>query len=229
MAKKTKEPEAPPPPPPAVAKKASPDDTPTALQVLAELELVRRKAELLERRIAVWENGLDDVRKAISRLEGQVGPPAAAPEDELAELRHRVARLERRREAQATTVRATESGPMRPLLGAGRADDTEAVAIVRARWDADAAKPGDTVALSARCDGIPAGTSLPVVIRSLVEARPLAELTGKSDGDRISATWTVPAGLPYPEVIFEVRHQDAVARSPVLELAVGSGKKKKKG
>lgn len=214
---------APPEQPPAAPPGPDPERM-TPLQVLAELELVRRKAELLERRVAAWEQGLTEVRKALQRLEDQVSPTRPPSEDELAELRHRVARLERRREAEAERPAAARTLPMRPQTGRLPVDE-DAVAIVWARWNPPDPAPGDTVRLTARSDGIPAGAQVPIIVRSLVSEEPLVELVGRCDGDGIEAEWKIPDKVPYPELVFEVRHPDAQARSPVLVLPVGRGGK----
>jgi hypothetical protein len=204
-------------PPPAAP--APPPERMTPLQVLAELELVRRKSELLERRVAAWEQGLNEVRKAVQRLEAQTGPGQTPGEEELAELRHRVARLERRRESEAPATTPPRAVPMRPMAGRLPVDE-DAVAVVWARWNPPDPSPGDTVRLTARTDGIEAGTVLPVIVRSLVSEEPLVELQGRCDGDSVQAEWRIPEALPYPELVFEVRHQAITARSPVLVLPI---------
>jgi hypothetical protein len=205
--------------PPASAPQTPPERM-TPLQVLAELELMRKKSELLERRVAAWEQGLNEVRKAVQRLEAQAAGPGPAPNmEEVAELRHRVGRLEKRREIEASAPPPPPRAPMRPLSGRLPVDE-DTVAVVWARWNPIDPAPGDTVRLTARTDGIDAGTVLPIVVRSLVSEEPLVELQGRCDGDTVQAEWKIPEHVPYPELVFEVRHGGAMARSPVLVLPI---------
>lgn len=205
---------------PAKTGQATPDAAPNALQVLAELELLRRKAELLERRVAAWENELVEVRKAVHQLQKARDPAAPEWQQSVGELSHRVARLERRREAQAAEPAVS---PVLPRgAGAGHtAVDLDAVALVRARWLPSEAERGQVVELLATSDGIAAGTPVTFTVRSLVHDLPVAEVVGACDGDQVAARWKVPADLEYGELVFEVRHGGTSARSPVLVLPVG--------
>ncbi len=187
----------------------------TAPQVLAELELLRRKSGLLERRLVTLEAALEELRKAQGRpRELQLGP---TPED-VGELKHRVERLERRREAQAATpaAPATPHRPSPARRGLPVPEDT--VALVRARWVPDVSARGESVTLRAHADGIDPGTVVAIDVRSLVDAQVLATLEAPCDGDFVTTTWRIPSDLPHPEIFFEVRHQGALARSPILVL-----------
>jgi hypothetical protein len=187
------------------------------LQVLAELELLRRKSTLMERRVAAWENELVEIRQSIDALQRSRDPESPEWQQKLGDLDHRVGRLERRREAQAAE-------PPAPSVAAVARHvvprDLDSVALVRARWVPSDAAPGEMVDLVATADGISADTPLTFVVRSLVEDTPVVELTGTCDGDVAQATWKVPKKPPFRELVFEVRHQGAEARSPVLVLPV---------
>ncbi len=185
------------------------------LQFLAELELLRRKSTLLERRVAAWENELLEVRESIDALQRARDPESPEWQQKLSGLDHRVGRLERRREAQAAAP-----PPTSPTAVARHTvpRDLDSVALVRARWVPSDATPGETVDLVATADGIPADTKLTFTVRSLVEDSPVAELSGLCDGDVAQASWKVPKKPPFRELVFEVRHDGAEARSPVLVL-----------
>lgn len=191
---------------------------PNALQVLAEVELLRAKTALLERRVAAWENELVELKKVISILEKQRDPESAEWESSIRSLDHRVGRLERRREAEAQTVDSVSRALPAPGAGGGPSFDLDAVAIVRPQWVPAEATPGKTVSLVATADGIAGGTEVKIIIRSLVEETPLATIVGKCDGDTIAAKWKVPKDPKYRELFFEVAHDGVSARSPVLVL-----------
>jgi hypothetical protein len=187
------------------------------LQVLAELELLRRKSTLMERRVAAWENELVEIRQSIDALQRSRDPESPEWQQKLGDLDHRVGRLERRREAQAAEPPAPSGAAVARHVVPR---DLDSVALVRARWVPSDAAPGEMVDLVATADGISADTPLTFVVRSLVEDTPVVELTGTCDGDVAQATWKVPKKPPFRELVFEVRHQGAEARSPVLVLPV---------
>lgn len=191
---------------------------PNALQVLAEVELLRAKTALLERRVAAWENELVELKKVISVLEKQRDPASTEWEGALRDLDHRVGRLERRREAMAQTGEPLSRALPAPTSPGGLSYDLDSVAIVRPQWVPAEAAPGDTVKLMATVDGIAGGTEVKITIRSLVEETPLATIVGKCDGDSIVARWKVPNDPKYRELFFEVAHGGVAARSPVLVL-----------
>lgn len=192
---------------------------PNALQVLAEVELLRAKTSLMERRVAAWENELVELKKVISVLEKQRDPSSSEWEASLRDLDHRVGRLERRREAAAQDTEAAARALPLPATQAP-SYDLDSVAIVRPRWVPTESAPGDTVQLMATSDGIAGGTEVKFTIRSLVEETPLATIVGKCDGDTIVAKWKVPNDPKYRELYFEVAHEGIAARSPVLILPV---------
>lgn len=186
------------------------------LQLLAEIELLRRKSTLLERRVAAWENELLEVRESIDALQRARDPESPEWQEKLSGLDHRVGRLERRREAEAAAPPPSSAAALGARHTVPR--DLDSVALVRARWVPSDATPGETVDLVATADGIPADTKLTFTVRSLVEDAPVAELTGTCDGDVAQASWKVPKKPPFRELVFEVRHEGAEARSPVLVL-----------
>jgi hypothetical protein len=211
--------ENPPDAPPARQGAARANEPPDALQVLAELELVRRKSALLERRVAAWENELVEIRQQVEALQKARDPDAEAYQDAIGELRHRVGRLERRRAAAAEAPAAEPlRAPPRPLRLGAPSFDEDAVAIVRPEWVPTEAAPGDTVQLIATADGIAKGDKVKFTVRSLVEEQPLAEVQAVSDGERLVGSWRVPADPPWRELFFDVDHQGAQARSSVLVL-----------
>lgn len=192
---------------------------PQSLDVLAELELVRRRSELFERRLASWEAGLLELRQRLHALETRRDPDAPAWLDALGDVRHRLDRLERRRRAVDPTAPSrppsVEPPPPPPMPSPTTTDD-DSVAVVRARWDIDHARAGDTIALRAFVDGIPAGTTLAVAIRTVHASPVVASVAARCDGDRIEATWTIPDGLGPTELIFEIEHRGVRTRSNTL-------------
>lgn len=191
---------------------------PNAAMALANLEQVRAKAELLERRITSWESALEDIRKDIYRLQKTSAPEPGEAAALLDELSHRVARLEERREETALPPPGKVPATRRPPSTQRRASNDEAVAIVRARWEPNQGKPGDRIALTAQCDGIDPGTTVPIRICSATESTPIVEIDGQCDGDVVRAEWTVPENLPTNELIFEIAYRGWVARSPILDI-----------
>jgi hypothetical protein len=196
----------------------TPQALPDALQVLAELETVRRKADLLERRVAAWEGELAEVRRVMHALLKARDPQTGDWRAQAAELEHRIARLERRREALA---QAPQLSPVVAGRGDPLAADPDAVAIVRARWMPPQAQRGAAVELLATSDGIAPGTPVTFTVRTLASDLPLTEIVGVCDGERLAARWRVPADLPEGELVFEVRHGGAAAQSPALLLPDG--------
>lgn len=199
-------------------------DTPTAPQVLAELELVRRKAELLEKRLVTLESTLVAVQKALRQLEA-VAPNASPAEVALEELRHRLGRLERRRAAE---VRRPAEKPAAGALPAPEApritggESPEAKAIVHADWATSVANAGEEVRFGALLDGFDDGTRLQVVIRSIATEAPLAELAVVARESRLGGNWKVPAAQAGTELFFEVTGDGQRARSGTLVvLAAG--------
>ncbi len=184
------------------------------LQALAELELVKRKAQLLEQRLTAWETRQ---AQALTTLEQLVGgaPAGESPEEKLKELEHRITRLERRR-AAATPAASAEAPP--PKVAKWVVEDLMA-AVVRARWLPDTAERGDTVTLLATVAGVPAGQMLPVLIFAVANRTHIAQLEARSDGDVVEVKWSIPDDLEVSSVYFTVSADESVAESPVLYLA----------
>lgn len=87
------------------------------IDILAELELVRRRSELFERRLASWEAGLLEIRQRLHVLETRRDPESPAWLDALGDLRHRIDCLERRRRAsEAPSLSSTPMTPEAPSL-----------------------------------------------------------------------------------------------------------------
>jgi hypothetical protein len=197
-------------------------DTPTAPQVLAELELVRRKAELLEKRMVTLESTLVSVQKALRQLEA-VAPNASPAETALAELQHRIGRLERRRAAEvrkpATPSAVAAVAPVEAPRITG-IEAAEAKAIVNADWSTAVAAPGEDVRISALLDGYDEGVRLSIVVRSIATEAPLAQLEVPVRDSRISANWKVPASQAGTELFFEVTGDGRRARSGTLVVLV---------
>lgn len=194
----------------------SAQDELTAPQVLAELELLRRKSALIERRLATWEEGLVEVRKRLHILETERNPEAPEWQEELKDVQHRVRRLEERRLRAAPSPIAV-SGPLAPPPGGPpRPEIEDAVAITRARWSVETAKAGDEVRLSAMTDGFAPGTALKLQVHSLAAGEPIALVDAQSDGDTLEARWKIPAGVTATELYFTVQHGGAQAKSSML-------------
>ncbi|MBU0551618.1 hypothetical protein KKF91_09885 [Myxococcota bacterium] len=204
------------PPEPEIAVEAAPAFDP--LHVLAELDLTRRKADLLERRIASWEDELIQLQKRVTALEKARDPEGPEFTSKQRDLEHRMGRLERRREAEAAPPPPAASSASMALDY--QPDDLNAVALVRARWVTtnQALKPGAEVEMVATTDGLAANAEVTFFVRSLVEDKPLAQIKGRCDGDRAYGRWTLPKDLPFRELFFEVIHGEALARSPILVL-----------
>ncbi|MFN3200994.1 MAG: hypothetical protein ACE366_21515 [Bradymonadia bacterium] len=191
-------------------------DALTAPQVLAELELLRRKTALFERRLASWEDGLAEVRKRLHVLETERNPQTPEWQEELRDVQHRVGRLEARRlKAQALGGPSTTAeAPSRRFGDRPEIEDT--IAITRARWSPENAKAGVEVTLSAITDGIEAGTEMLLKVHSLAAGEAIAEVKGSSNGDQLTATWKIPKSVKSTELFFTVEHKGARAKSSTL-------------
>lgn len=204
----------------AAAHHAEPATDERLLEVLAELDLVRRNASSLEARLRRWEERLDGACRVVDDLLGAEAD-RRDPADRLAELERRVERLDRRRSAPPVDPRPAaevETAPPRPA--SPPLDIPEAVAIVRARWlvdDQPVSAPAE-VALCADVDGIEAGEPVTVEILPLGGHTAVATLTAVSDGDRITATWTLPTESEERAWKFIVRHGTAESVSPPLHV-----------
>lgn len=198
---------------------AETNDGPDLLEALARLELLQRKSDLFERRLASWEEGLDEVRKRLHVLETARAPETPPWEEAIADVRRRLERLERRRARLAEAGEGRAEGGEGLLPARYTASPDDAVAIVRARWSADAPAVGDVVELTAHTDGIEAGTTLPVTIRTLSSSTPLDSVAATCDGDVLRARWKVPPSAAGLEVFFEVEHRQARAKSPVVVIS----------
>lgn len=208
------------PPPDAAAPPVDPPTDERLLEVLAELDLVRRNASSLEARLRRWEERLDDACRVVDDLLGAEGE-RRDPVEALDALERRVERLDRRRappvvEPQPTLPDTAPPGPVPPPL-----DLPEAVAIVRARWlvDAQPVEAAAEVELSAEVDGIPEGEPVTVEIMPLGGHTAVETLTALSDGDRVHATWRVPSESDERAWWFLVRHGAAESVSPPLHVA----------
>lgn len=189
------------------------------LDLRAEVELIRRRSELLERRIASWEAGLLEVRQRLHALETGRDPESPSWLEALGDLKHRVDRLERRRRASATV--APPAPPSGSTGGEGLGPATaigETVAIVRCQWSPPRAKVGDTVKLSATTDGVPAGTTLALAIHPLHGSAPIAQVAATCDGDGLAAEWVIPQGVGPSELFFVAEHRHVHARSTLLVI-----------
>ncbi len=167
------------------------------LQMLAEMELLRRKTDLIDARLARWESRLDDACAVVDGLLGRVDE-SRDPEARLRALEARVERLSRRRSPAAAPVEPTPAS--RPSPSPPSAPPVApSVAIVRARWTIEGepigapVDVGTTVELIADVDGIAPDQPVPLEIHPLDSATALARLDAISDGDRARVKWTVPA------------------------------------
>ena len=79
------------------------------LELLAEVELLRRKTRLLDARLAQWESRLDDACAVVDGLLGAIDTHAD-PEARLRALEGRMQRLDRRRTPPAAIP---DGGPVR--------------------------------------------------------------------------------------------------------------------
>lgn len=189
----------------------------TAPQVLAELELLRRKSALFERRLATWEDGLAEVRKRLHILETERNPETPEWQEELRDVQHRVKRLEARRLRQGPQGDLGGSLAQPPAMPpAPKVED--AVAITRARWQPEQAAAGDEVTLSALADGIAPNTAVTFHVHSLAAGEAIAEIQGSSDGDHLRGKWKIPKGVSATELYFTVRHEGARAKSSMLVI-----------
>lgn len=209
------------PPTEADAARGGPPTDERLLEVLAELDLVRRNASSLEARLRRWEERLDSACRVVDDLLGAEAD-RRDPADRLVELERRVERLDRRRSVAPVDPRPAaevDTAPPRPT--SPPLDLPEAVAIVRARWlvdDQPVSAPAE-VELCADVDGIDAGEPVTVEIMPLGAHTAVATLTAISDGDQISATWQVPSDSEERAWKFVVRHGAAESVSPPLHVA----------
>lgn len=208
-----------PPPTDAAVVHGAPTDE-RLLEVLAELDLVRRNASSLEARLRRWEERLDGACRVVDDLLGAEAD-RRDPVDRLAELERRVERLDRRRSVSPVDPRPpaeVDTEPPRPASPPLDLPDT--VAIVRARWlvdDQPVSAPAE-VELCADVDGIDAGEPVTVEIMPLGAHTAVATLAAVSDGDRITATWQVPRDSEERAWKFVVRYGAAESVSPPLHV-----------
>ncbi len=202
----------------------SPPTDERLLELLAEVELIRRKASLLDARLAQWEARLDDACAVVDGLVGAIDPQRD-PEARLTALEARVERLDRRRRSPSPPPAAPpplEADRRRP---AAPPPPSPAVAIVRARWQVEGETPAGPVRapldveLLADVDGVPPGESVEVEVHPLGSATVAAILEARSDGDRIHARWRVPGDTPDRAWCFTARRGPAVSTSPPLHVA----------
>lgn len=188
------------------------------LDVMAELELLRRKSELFERRLVSWEAGLLELRQRLHALETGRDPESPTWLASLADLQHRVERLERRRRQRAVQGPGSEASPgpsdrppsIPPIRGAR--------AIVDGRWSTSHGAPGEEVELQAVTDGIDDGTSIALSVYSLKSSHPIDQVAAKVESGRLKARWTVPRGTGPTELFFEVDHGGLHTRSSLLVI-----------
>lgn len=195
-------------------------DALTGPQVLAELELTRRKAQLLEKRVASLEAAITDLQKAMRQLEA-VAPSASPAEEALQEMQHRIGRLERRRAAQlrkpspAAEV-AAAGAPVADLPRVGNLEGITPQAIVNADWSTGEAAVGEMVRLGALLDGFEEGAPLQIIVRSLAVETPAAILKVNCRDSQVTTSWQIPADLEGSELFFEVVGEEQRARSGTL-------------
>jgi len=194
--------------------------TPThpPLDVLAEFELVRRKSELFERRLASWESGLLELRQRLHALETTRDPASPIWMEALGDLKHRIERLERRRRRQvAPPTPASATHPTLPDASAPPRND-DATAIVNARWSTERASAGETLVLTADIDGVPESASIAMAIYALNTSQPIAHVHARCDEHLLRAEWTIPSGLGRTELFFDIEFSGVRARSNLLVL-----------
>lgn len=191
------------------------------LELLAEVESLRRKARLLDARLGQWEARLDEACAAVDGLLASI-EPGRDPESRLADLEARVERLVRRR-ARPTVTDAppVDPGPAPPRIAPPA---PSAVAIVSARWRIDGEPPtgpvegGRAVELVADVDGVPPGATVPIAISPLGARTVEVALDAESDGEYIRARWTLPTDSPDRAWCFTARLGPAESTSPPIYL-----------
>lgn len=190
------------------------------LEILAELELLRRKASLADARLSRWEARLDAACVVVERLvDAQI--PDVDPEERLTGLEARLERLERRRTARPRPAPPAPP-PSVPDPLAVEPSSSDAVAIVRARWYVAGAEPtgliapGTAVELVAETDGIEAGDLVAIEVRPLGSREVIAAFPVASDGDVVRGQWVVPTGRADHAWCFDARSGRAISTSPPL-------------
>lgn len=193
------------------------------LQMLAEMELLRRKSQLIEARLARWESRLEDACAVVDGLLGRVDE-SRDPEARLRALETRIERLARRRgptaPPNAAPPRRAETPPPPSTPAAPRS-----IAIVLARWSLEGAPVdapvdvGARVELVADVDGIAPEQTVSIEIHPLDSATALTRLDAVSDGDRIRAPWTVPAACAGRGWCFTASFERAASTSSPLYVA----------
>lgn len=201
-------------------------NTDLVVDLTQRLDQALRRADLLERRIAVWEKELASVKSELRDFTGQMAA-AHQETDRLGGLEQRLNKLESR-SLQAAARDALSAPPTRPLeplkpvlnLSPDREDHC---ALVFARWQPLEAKAGEPVTLRVRCDGFNAGDEIDFVLTELgaSEGEPLKPLRHKLPVDQmeeLAVQWTPPrpAKDGHREFMYVARGRGQEARSPVL-------------
>lgn len=188
------------PPPAAPLDGTPPADMLPAVQV--RLEVLVRRLDLIEKRVAHREKALTESREAMLPV-AAAGQALADELERLEDLDARVGRLERR-----------GFGPK------------GALALDFARFEPSEARAGDTVVLSVQVEGFQRGDRLEFVLENVLtetSAAPLPVDITEDDPARVAVAWKVPADTgATPErpgaLRFTVRGRGCSARAPVLTV-----------
>lgn len=186
--------------PPPAAPDAAPVDLLPAVQV--RLEVLVRRLDLIEKRVAHREKILEEARAATLPV-AAAGQALADDLERLEDLDARVARLERR-----------GFGPK------------GALALDFPQFDPSEARAGDAVRLTVRVEGFQRGDRLEFVIENVLTetvSAPLPVDITEENPAGVSLAWKVPADTgataERPGALrFTVRGRGCTARSPVLTV-----------
>ncbi len=177
---------------------APPPDLLPAVQ--ARLELLVRKLDLVERRVAHRE-------KVLAELKTNVAPVVAAGDvltadfERLDDFDHRLGRLERR----------------------GFGPTPGGAALDFPRFDPQEARPGDTIQLTVRLEGFRKGDKLEFTLTDVMTDATLPPLAVEIPDEApvgLAVPWKVPAGVAgrAGAYRFTVRGRECESRSPVLTV-----------
>lgn len=166
-----------------------------APDVLAELDLARRRFELLERRISSWERRLARLEEAL----GVDGPDPGVLLAGFEELEVRTSRLERKRFEMLAARRrdlgddigldAEDGPPSGPPIELG-----EARALVFPEWHPPVVDSGAEVVLEVMVDGFAPDETVrfTVVEPARPDAPPVVLEAPAGEGDRVQVRWVTP-------------------------------------
>ncbi|MCA9543674.1 MAG: hypothetical protein KC613_04770 [Myxococcales bacterium] len=192
-------------------------------ELQAKAELAARKVDLLERRIAAWEDELAQLRKLLKAI--PTAEAVDAPQARMDDLEGRVARLEKRSfraMAGQAMQRAGGTGGAVHFAGPELDVPADARALVFATWTPLDAAAGEPVTLSVMVDGFDPEDVVSFAITDLAgdAVDSLSVPVARATAEKVSAAWTPPAPGKggHREFRFTASCRGREDRSPVLTV-----------